>query len=98
MTADESKVVFHDMLVHCKVNKFLEVNYKILTRILVTPAVLSVIHRNSVLSKCRYCGGRANIEHLLLSCPTMLSLHHLVMEQIGQVNPITWIFGGARRQ
>ena len=98
MTTDESKTVFHDMLVYCKVNKFLEIKYKILTRILVTSAVLSVIHRNPALSKSGYCGERANIEHILLECPCMQLLHHLVMKQIRQINPITWIFGGAGKQ
>ncbi len=58
MASDESKIVFRDMLVHFRVFKFLEINYKILTRILVTPAVLAAIHRNPALSRCGYCDGR----------------------------------------
>ena len=82
----------------CRVFKFLKINYKILTRILVIPAVLAAIYRNPALSRCGYCGGRANIEHILLECSSTQLLHCLVMIQIGQINPITWIFGGAGKQ
>ncbi len=92
---DESKKVFKDMLVRCKVTKFLEINYKILTRILVTPAVLGAIHRDSSLANCSYCGERVNIDHILFFCPLTVELHQFIMVHMGLANPITWIFGGA---
>ncbi len=39
----ECECVFHRMLVSCKITKFKEVNYKILSQILVTPKVLARI-------------------------------------------------------
>ncbi len=54
----ESERVFNQMLVFCKINKFKEVNYKILSRILLTPKILATIkdHENFNLY-CMWCSG-----------------------------------------
>lgn len=94
---DEIKKVFHHMLIHCKVTKFWEINFKILSHILVTPVVLSaILHMHNLdLVKCYWCGERTNIDHILLHCMFTRNLHSLVSRTIGQVRNDSWIFGGA---
>ncbi len=94
----ECKTIFCDMLVWCKITKFLEIKYKILTRILATPTVLSSIHKDPVLNVCSFCGMRVNIDHILLYCPYTTNLHRIIMDKMGLVNQLTWIFGGAGKK
>lgn len=88
--------IFHQMILSCKITKFKEVNYKILTQILLTPKLLSKMKSNPDLSKCSWCGLKASLEHLLLLYPFTKLLHALVVhiafagEGIAQRN---WIFG-----
>ncbi len=67
-------------------------------RILVTPTILSSIHKDPVLSICLFCGMRANIDHILLCCPYTTNLHRIIMDKMGLVNQLTWIFGGAGKK
>ena len=92
------KTIFRDILMRCKINKFFEINYKILTRILVTPTVLSSIHKDPALNICSFYGMWANIDHILLCCPFLTKLHRIIMEKMSMVNQLTWIFGGARKK
>ncbi len=61
----ELERVFCAMLVHCKITKFREINFKILARILATPRILSRVKRAENLEFCVWCGIVANIEHIL---------------------------------
>ncbi len=64
----EAQMIFMQMLKKCKFTKFCEINFKILTHILVTPKILSYIKKNPSISKCAYCGSDAGIDHILLAC------------------------------
>ncbi len=59
---------FKSMLKKCKITKFYEINFKIFHRILATPMLISKIRKDPQLSKCLWCGGHANIDHLFLTC------------------------------
>ena len=95
LSEDETKQVFRDMLVHCKISKFWEVNYKILTRILATPVVIAAVHNNPSLSWYYWCGARANIEHILLHCNKTRQLRIYIQKAIGKVEVDSWIFCGS---
>ncbi len=93
------------MLKKCKISKFFEVNFKILHRILATPALISKIRNDKNLSKCLWCGEVANIDHLFLMCPASTLVYNLVSSRcnldltllqriIGiaqNTNPILWV-------
>ncbi len=63
---DEQQQVFHNMLHACKINKFKEVNFKILYGILVTPSLLAKIKKTKELAKCFCCGQVADLGHIML--------------------------------
>ncbi len=71
----ECKCIFCRMLVACKITKFKEVNYKILSQILVTPKVLARIRSAENIHWCIWCGGEASLEHILLECQAVQDLH-----------------------
>ena len=83
------------MLIHCKITKFWEVNYKILSCILATPVVISAVHKNPVLAKCYWCGECANIDYILLHCHYTKTIHNFVSQHLGEVSLESWILGGA---
>ncbi len=67
--------IFHCMLVVCKITKFKEVNYKILSQILLMPKMLSRIVTEPDLQWCVWCGvKRLSKDHhestLMSSCYT----------------------------
>ncbi len=86
MNADEHKALFCDMLVCCKIMKFWEVNYKILSCILATPVILSAVHKNLALARCYWCGEQVNIDHILLYCDYTKTLHSFVSQHLGEVS------------
>ncbi len=82
------------MLVKCKVTKFWEVNYKILTRILVTPVVITASNPNLGTPMCFVCSGVANLHHILLEYSGTVSLCNYIMETLEVDWPTKyWIFG-----
>ena len=88
--------IFHCMLITCKITKFKEVNYKILSRILLTPKMLSRIVTEPELQWCVWCGAEASLEHILLTYLSTVDLHSLVMKIAFCDNTIiskSWIFG-----
>ncbi len=90
--------IFHRMLVVCKITKFKEVSYKILSRILLTPKMLSRIVTELDLQWCVWCGAEASLEYILLTCPSTVDLHSLVERVAFHVSTVThrsWIFGVA---
>lgn len=66
MEPNEWKKIFSQMLKKCKVTKFWDINFKILSRILATPVVLSSLHSTPDKKNCFVCGERAGLEHILL--------------------------------
>ncbi len=93
----EKETIFTAMLKKCKIIKFQEVNFKILSRILLTPAVLSAIKSDHSIGFCHWCGVRANIDHILLDCIKTKKLHKLVELIMGQLQHDSWVFGASRR-
>ena len=82
------------MLVFCKINKFKEVNYKILSRILLTPKILVKIKDCENISICVACGAVASLEHVLLTCPSTRQLHCFIFDTIHKKwSTPHWIFG-----
>lgn len=77
----ESERVFNRMLVFCKINKFKEVNYKILARILLTPKLLAKIKDQENILICVACGAVASLKHILVSYRTTRQLHHFIFDK-----------------
>ena len=75
--------IFRHMLVACKVTKFWQINYKILSRILATPKVISAVQGAENLQWCIWCGALGTLEHILLACPKTKELHnHICSHEI----------------
>ena len=91
----EKETIFTVMLKKCKITKFQEVNFKILSRILLIPAVLSAIKSNPSIGFCHWCGARANIDHILLDCVETKKLHKLVELIISQLQHDSWVLGAS---
>ncbi len=91
----DKEIIFTDMLKKCKVTQFQEVNFKILSRILLT--VLSVIKSDPSIGFCHWCGAKANIDHILLDCVKTKKLHRLVECIICQLQYDSWVFGASQR-
>ena len=65
---DEQQQAFHNMIHVCKINKFKEVNFKIIHGILATPFLISKIRKNPELVKCFLYGEKADLAYVLLCC------------------------------
>ena len=88
------QAIFHHMLVACKITKFHEINFKILSRILVTPKILSKIKGEENLQWCAWCGELASLEHILLSCEHTKKSHWVECTfSTEHFMDVDWIFG-----
>ncbi len=88
--------IFHHILVVCKITKFKEVNYKILSRILLMLKLLSRIVTKPELQWCVWCGVEASLEYILLTYPSTIDLYLLVIKIAFHDHTITsksWILG-----
>ena len=74
--------LFKQNLQKCKINKFHDINFKIIHRILATPVLISRVWKCPKLAKCWCCGGLANIDHILIDCPQMVLLLDFVRSKI----------------
>ncbi len=83
------------ILKNCKINKFHEINFKILARILVMPKMLSSIKGKDNLQWCAWCGKLGSLEHVLLWYPEIEKVHKWVikMYKTKYFKPKHWIFG-----
>ena len=89
---DKTKV-FCVILVKCKITKFWNVNYKILTRILATPVVLSAVNSRGGSANCIKCGAITGISHILLYCLATIQVCTWVCELLQvEILDINWIF------
>ena len=75
LSVPESKMVFQQMLVHCKITKFYKVNFKILAQILATPKILATVKNQDNIHWCVWCGAEGTLEHILLHCPETIAIH-----------------------
>ncbi len=66
----------------CKIIKFWDINFKILSHILATPKIISKIHGEDNIQYCAWCGHDATLEHILLQCPDSKYLHTFVCTTI----------------
>ncbi len=90
----ELERVFNQILVFCKINKFKEVNYKILSRILLTLKILAKIKDCENISICVVCGAVASLEHILLTYPSTRHLYHFIFDKVHKKwSTVHWIFG-----
>ena len=97
LECNEKETIFILMSKKCRITKFQEVNFKILSRILLTPAVLSVIKTDPSISFYHWCGEQANIDHILLDCVEIKKLHKLVECIMGQLQHDSWVSGASQR-
>ncbi len=67
-------MIFRYMLRSCHITKFCEINFKILSRILVMPKIVAKIKCNPSLQFCAWCGLVANIEYILCECLTTVAV------------------------
>ncbi len=72
MSLPTMQVIFKRMLQACKYTKFREINFKILTCILLTPKILSMVKADQTLAFCHWCGAFGTLEHVLLECPEVV--------------------------
>ncbi len=100
LTRAESEMVFMHMIYKCEYTKFCEINFKILAHILVTPKILSHIHKNPSLDRCPWCTAVGTLEHYLFSCHTVVTVQNsLVWDNItlfGQWSKCVWCFGALK--
>ncbi len=83
------------MIKICKINKLREVNFKILHRILAVPLVVAGAHKQPNLSECAWCGERASIDHILLTCSQSNQLYAWVSLRLDQkFSLVQCIFSG----
>ena len=96
VVADEK--VFTAMLVNCKITKFRDVNFKILSRILLTPKLLATMKKEEILSVCVWCGDVASLEHILfLRSGTKALCCFILTRLFKNLHPHQWIFGSETR-
>ncbi len=101
---DESLLSFTHLLKQCKLTKFREFNFKLLHRILATLVVISVIQKVASVALCSWCGSRADIDHILLTCPDTLVLYTWIQDILeieispkhrilgcGVISPVIWV-------
>ncbi len=67
------QLIFKHMLEFCIYTKFQEVNFKILSRILLTPKILAAVKSEPTLSACPWCKGLGTLEHILITCKIVFS-------------------------
>ncbi len=84
------------MLLDCKVTKLWEINYKILAHILTMPVVVAATRKVAKLQWCVWCGEKASLSHVLLSCTETGTVHqwvhnHTLLKSVS--NTSIWIFG-----
>ncbi len=85
---------FLEMIHHCKINKFYEVNFKILHCILATPSLVAKIRKDPTLAQYFYCGALADINHILLNYTITMLLYENVCESLDvEITPTEWILG-----
>ncbi len=82
------------MIHHCKINKFCEVNFKILHHILATPSLIVKIRKDPILTLCFHYGALADINHTLLNCNATMLMHQEICESLDvEIAPQEWILG-----
>ena len=79
---DDCIKLFRQNLQKCKINKLHKVNFKIIHRILATPVLISRVRKCPQLAKCWWCGGLANIDHILIDCPQIILLLDFIKSKI----------------
>ncbi len=90
----EAEKVFQDMLLFCRITKFREINFKILSQILAMPKVISKVKHVENLAFCVWCGETATIEHILLWCSETKHLYdHIKSVVKSPFSDTDWIFG-----
>ena len=84
---------------------FYDVNFKILHRILATPAIVAKIKGSKSLQKCQWCDGIANIDHILVHCIVTNTIYEGIGKKLGieipikncilgsdaNMNPVFWV-------
>ncbi len=85
------------MLVACKVTKFWQINYKILSRILATPKIIAAVCNAENLQWCVWFGALGTLEHILLDCKHTVCLHQFLTQHNifagKKIGACHWIFG-----
>ncbi len=91
------ETIFGHMLRDCKYSKFCEINFKLLSRILVTPKILSNIKKRPSLANCSLCLDTVTLEHILLYCNHTNRVRGKIvannMDLLGKWTLSDWIFG-----
>ncbi len=97
LSDSEVKKIFHCMFNKCKIMKFWDVNYKILSCILATPVVLAAVNPNGGGANCCFCGAQASLAHLFIHCIATKQLHTFVQNEthLSEISDKEWIFGCA---
>ncbi len=92
----EAKQIFQHILVSCKITKFYEVNFKILSRILAIPKVVAKVQNTKNISWCAWYGSLGSLEHILLNYPETIKIHRFAQNNFCLPNRMlskNWIFG-----
>ncbi len=86
-------LVFKHLVQKYKISKLHDCNYKILYKILATPAIIAGIRKQPSLQDCIWCGQRANINHILVHCPETQKIQDDFIIKLGEVSDCEWILG-----
>ncbi len=93
----ECEIIFGHMLRDCKYSKFHEINFKLLSRILLTLKILSKIKNKPSLANCSLCLNIATLGHILLHCDHTNRVRGKIvdnnMDILGKWTLSDWIFG-----
>ncbi len=94
----ESEVIFQRNITDCKISKFKEINYKILSRTLVTPKIVSKIRQADNLRWCAWYQSEASLGHILLQCMSSGTLHDWIEKTLKwKQKPLEfWLFGSEK--
>ncbi len=93
------QMIFKRMLQACKYIQFREINFKILTHILVTPKILSMVKADQAIAVCHWYGAIGTLEHILLECPEVVKTRTCFVTDNSKIllkwKTKYWIFGTA---
>ncbi len=100
LSKGEKEMVFKRMLEKCSYLKFREINFKMLSHILILPKVLSAVWKKPDLSHCPWCSGQGTLEHYLFSCIQVVKLRKKILRSNKELmlpwSNCVWCFGALK--
>ena len=93
LSTTDMSLVFKRLMQKIKISKLRDCNFKILHRILATPALISKIRKNPNMVSCIWCRGYAKLDHMLIMCLVTQSIRDDLIIKIEELSSKQWILG-----